>query len=274
VLTFTAPIILLILILSLFITPWATNKVEDYRTQLKSRDDLAAISPGVFKESSNAERVFFVESFDELGNVVKNIFVQSIQHQKIGIIVATQGNRVTQENGDNFLEMHNGRRYQGARGSAEFSTTEFEKYALRVEATEAQRDAPSTESKTSRELFENNNSTNSAELQWRLAIPISALILVLLAIPLSALDPRSGRSANFVLALVIYVIYNNALSIIQASIAQEKISSSIGLWPIHLIFLGLTIYMLRRRLLQRPIFPSIFPVSWSKNLSKSFTAKQ
>jgi len=274
VLTFTAPIILLILILSLFITPWATNKVEDYRTQLKSRDDLAAISPGVFKESSNAERVFFVESFDELGNVVKNIFVQSIQHQKIGIIVATQGNRVTQENGDNFLEMHNGRRYQGARGSAEFSTTEFEKYALRVEATEAQRDAPSTESKTSRELFENNNSTNSAELQWRLAIPISALILVLLAIPLSALDPRSGRSANFVLALVIYVIYNNALSIIQASIAQEKISSSIGLWPIHLIFLGLTIYMLRRRVLQRPIFPRIFPASWSKNLSKSFATKQ
>lgn len=274
VLIFTAPIIVLISILSLFITPWATNKIEDYRTQLKSRDDLAAISPGVFKESSNAERVFFIESFDELGNVVKNIFVQSVQHQKLGIIVAAQGNRLVQKNGDNFLEMHHGRRYQGVRGTAEFSTTEFEKYALRVEATEAQRDPPSTESKPSRELIQDRNSTNIAELQWRLAIPISALILVLLAIPLSSLDPRSGRSANFVLALVIYVIYNNALSIIQAWIAQEKISGSIGLWPIHLIFLVLTLYMFRRRVLQRPIFPRIFPASWSKNLSNLFSAKQ
>lgn len=268
VLAFAIPIIILISILSLFITPWATNKVEDYRTQLKSRDDLAAISPGVFKESANAERVFFVESFDELGNVVKNIFVQSIQHQKLGIIVSAQGNRLVEKNGDNFLQMHNGRRYQGVRGTAEFSTTEFEKYALRVEATEAQRDPPSTESKSSRELIQNTNSTNNAELQWRLAIPISALILVILAIPLSSLDPRSGRSANFALALLIYIIYNNALSIIQAWIAQEKFSGSIGLWPIHLLFLALTIYMLYRRGLQRPIFPRIFPASWSKMLSK------
>ena len=274
VLIFTAPIIALISILSLFITPWATNKVEDYRSQLKTRDDLAAISPGVFKESSNAERVFFVESFDELGNVVKNIFVQSIQHQKLGIIVAAQGNRLVQKNGDNFLEMHHGRRYQGVRGTAEFSTTEFEKYALRVEATEAQRDPPSTESKSSRELIQNSNSANIAELQWRLAIPISALILVLLAIPLSALDPRSGRSANFALALVIYVIYNNALSIIQAWIAQEKIGTGIGLWPIHLLFLALTIYMFRRRVSQRQIFLGFFPAFWSKIFSKPLIDKK
>ena len=273
-LIFATPIIILISILSLFITPWATNKVEDYLTQLKSRDDLATISPGVFKESADAERVFFVESFDELGNVVKNIFVQSIQHQKLGIIISAQGNRLAEKNGDNFLEMHNGRRYQGVRGTAEFSTTEFEKYALRVEVAKAQRDPPSTESKSSRELIQNRNSTNNAELQRRLAIPVSALVLVLLAIPLSSLDPRSVRSANFAVALVIYVIYNNALSIIQTWIAQEKISGSIGLWPIHAMFLTLAIYMFHRRVSQRPIFPRIFPASWSKMLSKQLIAKQ
>ena len=73
VLTFAIPVIAVISVLSLLIMPWATNKGEDYRTQLESRDDLASISPGVFKESSSADRVFFIESFDELGNVVKNI---------------------------------------------------------------------------------------------------------------------------------------------------------------------------------------------------------
>ena len=264
VLMFAVPIIVLISILSLLIMPWATNKGESYRTQLESRDDLASISPGVFKESPHADRVFFIESFDALGNIVKNIFVQSIQHQKLGIIVAAQGSRFVEKNGDNFLLMQNGHRYQGTRGTAEFSTTEFEKYAIRVEAAEVKQEPPSTQSKSSRELIQNSDNTNSAELQWRLAIPISAFVLALLAIPLSALDPRAGRSANFALALIIYMIYNNLLSIMQAWVAQGKVNGMIGLWPVHLLFLTLTVYMFYRRVFQLPILPRIFPTSRSK----------
>jgi lipopolysaccharide export system permease protein len=108
------------------------------------------------------------------------------------------------------------------------------------------------------------NNTNIAELQWRLAMPVSALILALLAIPLSALDPRAGRSANFALAIVIYIVYNNLLNIIQAWIAQGKVSGIIGLWPIHLVFALLVFYMFYRRTLQLPILPSITLPSWLK----------
>jgi len=266
VLGFIVPVIIFISILSLFVMPWATNKGESYRTQLESRDDLASISPGVFKEASNGERVFFIESFDELGNIVKNIFVQSMQHQKLGIIVAAQGSRYVEKNGDHFVLMENGRRYQGTPGTAEFSTTQFEKYAIRVEAKEAKQEPPSTQSKSSRELLASNDLAHNAELQWRFAIPISAMILSLLAIPLSALDPRAGRSANFIMAIIIYIIYNNLLSIMQAWIAQGRINPMIGLWPVHLLFLALTIYMFYRRTFQLPILPesitSIFSTSW------------
>lgn len=272
VLMFVTPVFVFIMVLSLFIMPWATNKGEAYRTQLESRDELASISPGVFKESSNGERVFFIESFDELGNVVKNIFVQTLQHQKLGIIVAAQGNRVVEKNGDQFIVMHSGRRYQGTRGSAEFSTTKFESYAIRVEAKEAKEEPPSIQSKSSHELFKSKSKANSAELQWRIAIPISALILSMLAIPLSALDPRAGRSANFILALIIYIIYNNMLSIMQAWVAQGKIHSIIGLWPVHLIFLALTIYMFYRRINQLAIMPEflsrLISILWIKRRSQ------
>lgn len=257
VLSFTLPVIALIAILSLFVMPWATSQGEAYRTQLETRDDLASISPGVFKESSNGERVFFIESFDELGNVVKNIFVQSLQHQKLGIIVAAEGTRVVEKNGDQFVVMQNGRRYEGARGSAEFSTTKFEKYAIRVEAKEAKQEPPSTQSKSSEELLTSKDSVNQAELHWRFAIPISALILSLMAIPLSALDPRAGRSANFALALIIYIIYNNLLSIMQAWLAQGKVHSIVGLWPVHLLFMLITAYMFYRRAHQLPIIPQL-----------------
>ncbi|HZV97592.1 MAG TPA: LPS export ABC transporter permease LptF [Methylophilaceae bacterium] len=258
VLTFALPVIIMISLLSLIVMPWATNKGLEFQNQLKSRDELATISPGVFKESRNAERVFFVESFDELGNIVKNIFVQSVQHQRLGIVVAAQGHRETVANGDNFLIMQHGRRYEGKPNTPEFSITEFERYAIRIEPAEVKQEPPKIQSRDSLALMQERNPNNSAELQWRLAIPISAFILSLLAIPLSFVDPRAGRSANLMMALFIYVIYNNLLSIMQAWVAQGKLSPMIGLWPAHLAFLVLTFYLFYRRIFQLPLIPRLW----------------
>jgi lipopolysaccharide export system permease protein len=255
VLSFALPVVIVIAILSLFITPWATHKSTEYRDQLNSRDELSTISPGVFKESKQADRVFFIESFDELGNVVKNIFVQSTQHGKLGVIVASKGHRETHANGDNFLVMESGRRYEGKPDTPELSSTTFERYAIRIEPAEIRQQAVNTQAKNSLELINQRNPENMAELQWRLALPISAILLALLAIPLSFVDPRSGRSANFMMAILVYIIYNNLLSISQAWLAQGKISSLVGLWPVHLLFLLLIIYLLYRRLFQLPLIP-------------------
>lgn len=258
VLTFGLPIIIVIAFLSLFVTPWATNKGAEFRDQLKSRDELSSISPGVFKESRQADRVFFVESFDELGNIVKNIFVQSTQHQKLGIVVAARGHRETAENNDNFLVMQNGRRYEGTPNTAEYSITEFERYAIRIQPAEVHQQPPNTQSRSSMELLNEHSLDSNAELQWRMAIPISAFVLILLAIPLSFVDPRSGRSSNLMLALLIYIVYNNLLSIMQAWLAQGKVSPIIGLWPVHACFLLLTFWMFYRRLFQLPFLPRLW----------------
>lgn len=258
VMSFAVPLIVVIGVLSLFVTPWATGKGVAFADQLKARDELAAISPGVFKESRNADRVYFVESFDELGNTVKNVFVQSIQHQKLGIIVAQKGFRETDPNGDNFLVMTNGRRYEGKPDTPEFSVTEFERYAIRIEAAEVQERPPSSKTRSSQELISERSAESSAEFQWRLATPISAFLLVLLAIPMSFVDPRAGRSANLIMALLVYVIYNNLLSISQAWIQQDKIHPVIGLWPVHAIVLALIVYLFYRRLFLLPLIPNLF----------------
>lgn len=259
VLMFALPVIGIIAFLSLFITPWVVHKSSDFRNQLKSRDELSSISPGVFKESKGADRVYFVESFDEQGNIVKNIFVQTVLHQRLGIVVASQGSRDTADNGDNFLVMEHGRRYEGKPNTPEFSTTEFERYAIRIEAAEVRQELPSTQAKASAELLKNHDAISNAELQWRLAMPISAFVLVLLAIPLSYVEPRSGRSTNIMMALMIFIIYNNLLSIMQAWLAQGKFSPLIGLWPVHLFFLSLAAYLFYRRLFQLALVPR-FPL--------------
>lgn len=257
IMLFASPIIVLILILSLFVTPWAVSKAEQFKTQLKNQDELATITPGVFKESKKADRVYFIESFDELGAVVKNIFVQTVQHEKLGIIVAATGRREKHANSDQFLVMEKGRRYEGKGDSAEFTSTTFEKYAVRIEVPEVERPPMRTEELPSTKLLNENNAAHNAELQARFALAISTIILVIMAIPLSFVDPRSGRSGNLMIAIMIFILYNNFISIMQAWLSQLKIHSAIGLWPVHVFFLIITVYMFYRRSHQMPLMPRL-----------------
>ncbi|MDR2875569.1 MAG: LPS export ABC transporter permease LptF [Methylobacillus sp.] len=258
VMGFALPVIVIIAGLSLIVSPLATDQIARYSDQLKARDELSTITPGVFEESGNADRVYFIESFDKFGTAVKNIFVQSVQHQKLGVILARSGTRETHANGDNFIVLQNGRRYQGTPGTREYTVTEFERYAIRIEPNAVQETPPDAKRRPSGELLLEKNRESSAELHWRLSTPISAFLLVLLAIPLSFVDPRAGRSINMVLAVLGYWIYNNLMSINQAWLQQGKIQTMVGLWPVHALVLALVVYLFYRRLFLLPLFPTFF----------------
>lgn len=258
ILRFITPIVLIISLLSLFVMPWATEKAEGYREQLKKRDELSSISPGAFKESNNGERIYFIESFDKLGYEVKNIFVQSRQHGKTGIITASRGSRYKAKSGDTYLVMHNGRRYEVIPNTLDVSTTEFERYDIRIETKETAPEAGTAQGKTTFGLMKDASLSDQAELHWRFAIPISTIVMVLLAIPLSFVDPRAGRSLNIMFAILIFIIYNNVLSIFQAWITQGRISAWVGLWPVHLCFILLGWYLYHRRKHLKPLIPDLF----------------
>ena len=132
VLTFATPVVLIIAALSLALSPWAVTNSEELRRQMDSRDDVSAVSPGVFRESRQAQRVYFVEEISGSANLVANVFVSSVQHGKQGVMVAARGFQETAENGDRFLILLNGRRYEGEPGSADYRIYEFQRYAMRV----------------------------------------------------------------------------------------------------------------------------------------------
>ena len=255
VLTFATPVVLIIAALSLVLSPWAVTNSEELRRQMDSRDDVSAVSPGVFRESRLAQRVYFVEEISGSANLVANVFVSSVQHGKQGVMVAARGFQETAENGDRFLILLNGRRYEGEPGSADYRIYEFQRYAMRVESLDgrAQR-APTTKTLSTLELLRDPTAPNLAELSWRIGLPASALILTLLAIPLSFVNPRAGRSMNLLLALLIYMAYSNLLSITQAYIAQSRISLALGLLGVHALMLVILLGLFYRRLMVFSLF--------------------
>lgn len=250
VLLFALPLVVTVAALSLFLSPWALKQSAEFANRLDARSDVSRISSGVFRESKNADRVFFVESVDLETNKIQNVFVQSMQHQKMGVVVAEKGFQEIHDNGDKFIVLQNGRRYEGTPGQADYRIVDFERYSMRIENKAKPTGTPSAKTMSPQAIFKEPTPERFAELHWRIGLPVSVLILSLLAIPLSYVNPRAGRSANLILAILIYMTYSNLMSIAQAWVAQGKLSPAIGLWPVHALMALILALMFYRRLSQ------------------------
>lgn len=247
VMWYALPVVGLIALLSLVLSPWALQKADEYKRKLESRDDVSAAVPGTFRESKQADRVYFVEKVDVGSNRVGNIFVQSMQNGRMGTMVARQGKQETLPNGERFLVLLNGVRYEGTPGQRDYNIIEFERHAIRIDSVPVQQARPWARTMSTPELLRDDSLSSRAELDWRLGLPLSALILALLAIPLGYVNPRAGRSLNMVLAIVLYMLYSNMISVSNSWVLLGKLSHAVGLWGVHLAMLAVTLLMFYRR---------------------------
>lgn len=247
VLKFALPLVVVIGILSLFLSPWALTKSAEFRQRMDQRDDVSRVSPGAFQESAQAERVFFVEGQIGEGGRVKNVFINSVQNGRLGVVAAAEGHTEVAANGDRFLVLEHGRRYEGTPGLPDYRVMEFERYGVRVETRENRGIEQTQKNMTIQELIEQPTPVNLGELLWRIGIPISALNLALLAIPLSFVNPRAGRTNNLVFALLTFMTYSNLVGVSQAWVSQGRLSFEIGVWAVHVfMFVGLLVLFSRR----------------------------
>jgi lipopolysaccharide export system permease protein len=249
VLRFSWPIFLAIFVLAGFLSPWANYNTADYKQRLLARSDATQAAPGMFRESKKGQRVFFVEALADDASQVGNVFIASMQEGKLGVVMANAGHQETAENGDHFVVLENGRRYEVVPGALNFRVMEFERYRVRSEdrASKPADRLPNRVPIT--ELLLDDSDQARGELVWRIGLPVSSLILALLAIPLSYVNPRAGRSANMLMAVLVYAIYSNLLSVSQAWVAQGKLSFWVGVWAVHVLMLVPLLALFYRRML-------------------------
>jgi lipopolysaccharide export system permease protein len=248
ILLFATPFLIAIVVLSLWLSPWAERRRLEYERQLESRDEVALLAPGLFKEFRHARLVVFIESINIFDNTIHNIFLHSIGGGKDVTAVARSGYLDEAPNGDRFIILQNGQYYEGQPGTPEFLSVEFAKSGRRIEPSEVRAGPLSLKALPTELLIASTGTPERAELFWRLSVPISAFVLLLLAIPLSYVNPRMGRSFNLIAAAFMYMLYSNCLNIVQSVIAQGRLSMPAGLILIHSIALAVVIVMFWNRL--------------------------
>lgn len=247
VLIFAAPVVVIVALLSLVVAPWATGISAQYSSRLDARSDVSRVEPGVFGESIDKDRVFFVESIAGDKSAVQNVFVRSMQQGRTGIMMSRRGFTETAPDGDRFLVLLEGNRYEGTPGEADFRIMHFGRYATRIDTQAGPTPQATVRARSTLALARDPSAGNLGELVWRIGVPLSALILALLAVPLSFVNPRGGRSINLPFALLIYILYSNLLSVSQARVGQGKLAFSIGWWLVHAIMIVLLTLLFARR---------------------------
>jgi lipopolysaccharide export system permease protein len=254
VLSFALPLVVVIASVTLFLAPWAHLKSAEFQARLDSRDDASRVAPGVFRESAGAQRVFFVEMGAEEGGKVRNVFVSSEKDGRISVISSAEGALHTDASGDKFVVLENGRRYEGAPGTPEFRVLEFERYSVLVEERKVASLSARTRIKPTAELLNERNERNLGELLGRIGIPVAAILLALMAIPLSFVNPRAGRATNLIFAILTYLVYSNAISVFQAWVSQGRLGFELAVLLPHVVVLALLALMFYRRLAVSPFW--------------------
>jgi len=241
----TLPTTLLVVIIVSFLSLWLSPKLLAYRDQLLAETGTAAqietTLPGHFQEANGGQRVFYVESISPDRQHMHNLFMAQLANNSSRdnpnwIIVTAQNGyqTVDPKSGDRFFVTTNGHRYQGIPGQNDFHIVSYEKYGLRIESHIADVNAQEETLSTSTLIrTDKNKNLALSELQWRFSMPVSALLLTLLAIPLSRIKPRFGRYSQLLPAILIYIIYANLLLVGRNWVEQGSLPPHIGLWWIH-----------------------------------------
>lgn len=253
ILRFSWPVVVVVTALSFVFSPWASMKSVEFQQKINQRSESTHLAPGSFREASGSDRVVFVERVDEESGEVSGVFVRAIEQDRLILVSAERGRKTIAENGDRFLVLDGGRRYEIIPGSPEMRMVEFSRYSVRIELHEKFTPKPSNRQLPPGDLVRIFGPAEVAELIWRLGLPLSAAVLALIAIPLSYVNPRGGKSFGVVLALLVFFTYNNTLSVFQSWVSQGRISWGVAWWLPHAMVLLLFMWMMWRRISMRPI---------------------
>ena len=230
--------------LSLLVAPRMAALGYEVRAYAETATDLSAVSAGRFHESGNGSMVFYAERVSADREHIERVFVRAVQDDVTTLLTAQRAypSRDT-ETGDRFLVMEDGYRYQGQPGDAAYRILKFARHGIRMESAEVLNPRMKQNATPTARLWGSTEPRDIAELQWRLSLPLAAVCLVLLAVPLSRTTPRQGRFGRLFSAVLIFIVYYNLLGTAQVWVEKGTLGPLPGLWWVHALPIAVTLLL-------------------------------
>ena len=248
VMRFAWPILLVIVVLVLFVWPWANQQSAELRFRFENRSDLQRIAPGQFQESSSGRRVFFIDKDTAEGTEGRNVFISSIEKNGNETVTSATTGRIEWVGDRQFLMLNQGQRLENDPSTGRVKVSQFEQYGAEIGAAAPyMAGVQALKARSSLSLIQEPNPGTLGELGWRIGVALTAFNLVLLAIATTVSNPRAGRSGNLLFTLFAFVVYFNMLNIGQRWVTIGQVHWLVLLLLLHGSVFALSALWLAKR---------------------------
>ena len=224
---------------SLYLAPAAENKMLSVIEEAKSDAGVATLIEGRFHSSSGQGNVVYVEKYEK-GQILTKIFAAhwpSDKSQAPSVFTSLSGKAEERKDGT-WLTLYDGQRYAGIVGKNEFDSSYFERYEILIANRAVQNEKRGVEALPTLDLMGVDKPKYQAELQWRIAIPLSILFLTFVAVPMAIINPRQGRYSKLLPALALYLSFFLMLSTSRSLIEDGTMPAYI-IWVVQGVFWGI-----------------------------------
>jgi lipopolysaccharide export system permease protein len=229
---------------SFYLSPWGSQQANNLIFEQEKRSGLDVLSPRRFHSTSDGKTVTYVEDIDTKQGVMKNLFIVNYdrenlreEYDNVVLLRAAEGRYKIDKNGNRYLIMSNGERFEVDPGNAEFGHSSYGEYTVKLEDKLVAQEDTEYEDQSTAQLLKDGSVAAKVELQWRLSLMIMVPIVVLMAVPLSKVNPRQGRYLKMLPAILLYLAYLSLMMAAKGAIEKGKVPEEVGLFWVHGVFL-------------------------------------
>jgi len=109
---FIMPMTIICAFCTMYVTPWATSKSQEYANFLSKQQTSILISPGVFKENDDGNQVFYIEKYSLAPSFAQNVFIQYNEAGGAPYNITAKSGKIENKDGIISVILRNGHRYE------------------------------------------------------------------------------------------------------------------------------------------------------------------
>lgn len=222
--------------------PWSSRYQDQVTQNARANPGSAALAAGQFRTSSDGNQVLFIENVK--GNQFGNVFLAQLRpkgNARPSVVLANHGHMEQHADGSQTVVLDQGTRYEGTAMLRDFRITDFTQYQAYMGYKQATLDPNDSDQATMSTLWHNDSPAFRAELHWRLTLVFSVLIMALMVVPLSVVNPRQGRVLSMLPAMLLYLIFFLLQSSFRSNASKGKLDPAVWMWTVNIAYLLLAI---------------------------------
>lgn len=225
-----------------WLSPWSSRHQDLVMAEAKANPSMAALVEGQFKPVENGNSVLFVGNVKDKG--FEDVFLAQLKpngNACPSVVIADRGHMRQRPDGSQLVILDTGTRYEGTARLRDFRITDFTQYQAVIGHRAVALDGTDAEQMSLRQLWRSPEPDARAELHWRFTLVVSVLIMAMMVVPLSVVNPREGGVLSMLPAMLLYLIFFLLQTSLRSNGAKGKLDPMLWMWLTNVAYLALVL---------------------------------